>query len=79
METLQRHCLPTVSSAAKELMEKGLREQELDISSMLEVDWVEAMEAEAKKKVFPNVPINWEEPDGLIPRKESFLEIFSFA
>jgi len=79
VETLQRHCLPTVSSAAKELMEKGLREQELDISSMLEVDWVEAMEAEAKKKVFPNVPINWEEPDGLKPRKESFLEIFSFA
>ena len=60
-------------------MEKGLREQELDISSMLEVDWVETMEAEVKKKVFPNVPINWEEPDGLKPRKESFLEIFSFA
>ena len=80
VESLQRHCLPQVSQAAKELMEKGLREQELDISPMLETDWMEAMETEGKKKVFPNVPINWEEPDGLKPSKDNLLlEIFSFA
>lgn len=80
VESLQRHCLPQVSQAAKELMEKGLREQELDIAPMLETDWMEAMETEAKKKVFPNVPINWEEPNGLKPPKDNLLlEIFSFA
>ena len=79
VESLQRHCLPQVSQAAKELMEKGLREQELDIAPMLETDWMEAMETEAKKKVFPNVPINWEEPNGLKPPKDNLLlEIFSF-
>ena len=69
-----------VSTAAKDLIEKGLREQELDVSALLEQDWPEVMEAEAKKKVFPNVPITWEEPKGLWSSKDNILsEIFAFA
>ena len=32
---MQDHVLPQVSSAAKELVEKGLRENELDVSALL--------------------------------------------
>ena len=69
-----------VSQAAKDLLEKGLREQELDVSALLEQDWLEVFEAEVKKKVFPNVPLNWEKPDGLKMAKDDILsEIFAIA
>lgn len=80
IETLQNHALPQVSTAAKDLIEKGLRQQELDVSSMLEMDWSDVMEIETKKKVFPNVPTNWEKPDGLKMIKDDIVwQIFAFA
>ena len=80
VESLQRHALPQVSQAAKDLLEKGLREQELDVSALLEADWADVMDMETKKKVFPNVPTTWEEPQGLRPPKDDVLsEIFAFA
>ena len=55
---MQDHVLPQVSTTAKELIEKGLRENELDVSALLEKK--EMFEKETKKKVFANVPINCE-------------------
>ena len=36
IQSLQDHVLPQVSTTAKELVEKGLRENELDVSALLE-------------------------------------------
>jgi len=78
IESLQSHIMPQVSTAAKELIEKGVREQELDISAVLETTWIDLFEKETKKKVFPNVPINWEQPDGLKFAKDDLLsQIFN--
>jgi len=69
-----------VSTAAKDLIEKGVKERELDISALLETDWSDLMDTETKKKIFPNVPINWEQPNGLKMAKGDILsEIFAFA
>ena len=74
--TLQEHVLPQVSSVAKDLIEKGLREMELDFSSHLETTYQELFEKETKKKIFTNVPVNWELPDGFkIPKDDIFSQI----
>merc|ERR1711963_1060367 len=63
--SLQEHVLSQVSSVAKDLIEKGLREMELDFSSHLETTYQEMFEKETKKKIFTNVSVNWELPDGI--------------
>ena len=74
--TLQEHVLPQVSSVAKDLIEKGLREMELDFSSHLETTYQELFEKETKKKIFTNVPVNWELPDGFkMPKDDIFSQI----
>ena len=65
IKTLEEHVLPQVSAVAKDLVEKGLREMELDFASHLENSYEEMFEKETKKKIFTNVPVNWEMPDGL--------------
>jgi len=65
IKTLEEHVLPQVSAVAKDLIEKGLREMELDFASHLENSYEEMFEKETKKKIFTNVPVNWEMPDGL--------------
>ena len=72
--SLQEHVLPQVSQVAKDLVEKGLREMELDFSSYLETTYQELFEKETKKKIFANVPVNWEMPIGLKMAKD---DIFS--
>jgi len=80
IQSLQNHVLPQVSTAAKELVEKGLRENELDVSALLETTWQEMFEKETKKKVFANVPINWEAPDGAKMAKDDiWSQIFEVA
>ena len=66
--------LPQVSQVAKDLVEKGLREMELDFSSHLETTFQDLFEKETKKKIFENVPVNWEMPIGLKMAKD---DIFS--
>merc|ERR1719410_3319595 len=74
--SLQDHVLPQVSSVAKDLVEKGLREMELDFSSYLETNYQELFEKETKKKIFANVPVNWEMPIGLkMPKDDIFSQI----
>ena len=65
IKSLEEHLLPQVSSVAKDLIEKGLREMELDFASHLENSYEEMFEKETKKKIFTNVPVNWDSPDGL--------------
>ena len=72
--SLQDHVLPQVSQVAKDLVEKGLREMELDFSSYLETTYQELFEKETKKKIFANVPVNWELPIGMKMAKD---DIFS--
>jgi len=80
IESLQEHVLPQVSTAAKELIEKGLREKELDVSALLETTWQEMYEKETKKKVFANVPVNWEAPIGVKMSKDDvWSQIFEIA
>lgn len=80
IDSLKSHVLPQVRTAAKDFLEKGLREQEMDVSALLETSWSEMMELETKKKVFPNVPINWEIPNGLLMAKDDILsEIFQMC
>ena len=77
--SLQDHVLPQVSSVAKDLVEKGLREMELDFASYLETDYQELFEKETKKKIFTNVPVNWELPDGLkIAKDDVISQIIAF-
>lgn len=50
------------------------------MSASLETTWADLMDTELKKKVFVNVPVNWEPPNGLKFAKDDFLsEIFDFA
>jgi len=80
IQSLQNHALPQVSTAAKELIEKGVRENELDVSALLETTWQEMFEKETKKKVFANVPINWEAPEGIKMAKDDiWSQIFDLA
>ena len=72
--SLQHHVLPQVSQVARDLVEKGLREMELDFSSHLETTFQDLFEKETKKKIFENVPVNWEMPIGLKMAKD---DIFS--
>ena len=74
IKSLEEHLLPQVSSVAKDLIEKGLREMELDFASHLENSYEEMFEKETKKKIFTNVPVNWDSPDGL---KMTSDDIFS--
>jgi len=77
IQSLQSHVLPQVSSVAKDLIEKGVRETELDVSALLETTWQEMLEIETKKKIFANVPINWEAPDGVKMHKDDlWSEVF---
>jgi len=80
IQSLQNHVLPQVSTAAKELIEKGLREKELDVSALLETTWQEMFEKETKKKIFANVPINWEAPEGVkMAKDDMWSQIFEIA
>merc|ERR1712106_450447 len=64
----------------KELIEKGLREKELDVSALLETTWQEMFEKETKKKIFANVPINWEAPEGVkMAKDDMWSQIFEIA
>ena len=70
--------LVQVSSVAKDLIEKGLREMELDFSSHLETTYQEMFEKETKKKIFTNVPVNWELPDGIkLAQDDIFSQIIA--
>ena len=69
-----------MSTIARELFEKGVREMEKDMSSSLETTSDDLMNGELKKKVFVNVPINFEAPDGFKLPKDDFLsQICEFA
>jgi len=80
LKSLTNHLLPEVSTVAKDLFEKGVREQEMDVSASLETTAEDLFETELKKKVFVNVPINFKAPDGFkFPSEDYLSEIFEFA
>ena len=69
-----------MGSAAKDLLERGVREEERKLPDVLETNWSDLMEIEFKKKIFVNVPVNFEAPDGLKMAKNDMLsEIFEFV
>ena len=74
------NCSTQVSSAAKDLLEKGVREQEKDVSACLETSWSDLLQLELKKKVFVNVPLNFAHAHGLkLPQNELLSELFAIA
>jgi len=73
IKTLASHLLPSVSSVAKDLVDKGLKESEKDLSESLETTTSDLLDVELKKKVFVNVPLNWEPPNGLRLASNDFL------
>ncbi len=75
------NCSTQVSSAAKDLLEKGVRDQgEKDVSACLETTWSDLLQLELKKKVFVNVPLNFEHAHGLkLPQNELLSELFAIA
>lgn len=77
VKTLSEHLLPQVSSVAKNLL-KGVGEQEADVSKSLETTWQDMMDVELKRKVWINVPINFEKPQGILQSKDDVLsQIFT--
>ena len=69
-----------MSAAAKDLFERGVREEERKLADVLETNWSDLMDIELKKKIFVNVPVNFESPDGLKMAKSDFLsELFEFV
>ena len=63
---------------AKDLLEKGVKEQEKEL--FLDKTFSDLMETELKKKVFVNVPINPDPPTGFqLPKNEFLSEIFAFS
>jgi len=77
IKTLAAHILPEVSSTARDLLEKGVKESEKDLSATLEINYSDLMDIELKKKVFVNVPLTWESPLGLKHAKDDlFSELF---
>jgi len=80
VKTLTYHILPEVSSAARDLFGKGIREKEKDMSAVLENTLQDSINTELKRKISDTVALNWEAPDGLKFAKDDFLsEIFVFA
>ena len=69
-----------MSSAARDLFGKGIREKEKDMSAVLENTLQDSINTELKRKISDTVALNWEAPDGLKFAKDDFLsEIFVFA
>ncbi len=72
--SLQQHVLPQVSQSVK-VMSARLKlplEQrvEWDLSEYLEIGMPDMMSEECKKKIFVNVPLNFERPIGLTFAKD---------
>ncbi len=71
-----------MSSAAKNLLEKGVRDQgEKDVSACLETSWSDLLQLELKKKVFVYVPLNFAaHAHGLkLPQNELLSELFAIS
>ena len=72
IKTLQNHALPQVSQAAK-FINKNLPQMEWNIEDYLETTYEDMFSTEAKKKIFVNVPLTFERPNGLAFPKEDIL------
>ena len=76
IRTLQSSALPQVSQMAK-FINKQLPQIEWDMSQYLEISMEDMMNTEYKKKVFVNVPLTFERPNGLkFPRQDIVAEHF---
>ena len=64
IRSLQTSALPQVSQMAK-FINKQLPQIEWDLTQYLELTMEDMMNTEYKKKVFVNVPLTYERPDGL--------------
>merc|ERR1711874_366218 len=79
VQTLGEHVLPQVSAVAKQLL-KGVGDQEADVSASLETTWQDMMDIELKRKVWINVPLNFERPAGLkLPKEDVLSEMFTMS
>ena len=72
IKTLQNHTLPQVAQAAK-FINKGLPQMEWNIAEYLETSYEDMFSTEAKKKIFVNVPLTFERPNGLAFPKNDVL------
>ena len=72
IKTLQNHTLPQVAQAAK-FINKSLPQMEWNIAEYLETTYEDMFSTEAKKKIFVNVPLTFERPNGLAFPKNDVL------
>ena len=72
IKTLQNHTLPQVAQAAK-FINKSLPQMEWNIADYLETTYEDMFSTEAKKKIFVNVPLTFERPNGLAFPKNDVL------
>jgi len=78
IRTLQSSALPQVSQMAK-FINKQLPQIEWDLTQYLEITMEDMMSTEYKKKVFVNVPLTFERPNGLKFQKQDIVaEHFEF-
>ena len=79
IRTLQSSALPQVSQMAK-FIDKQLPQIEWDITQHLELTMEDMMSIEYKKKVFVNVPLTFERPNGCkFPKNDLVTEYFSYT
>ena len=79
IRTLQSSALPQVSQMAK-FIDKQLPQIEWDITQHLELTMEDMMSIEYKKKVFVNVPLTFERPNGCkFPKSDLVTEYFSYT
>merc|ERR1719436_202346 len=76
IRTLQSSALPQISQMAK-FINKQLPQMEWDLSQYLEITFEDLMNTEYKKKVFVNVPLTYERPNGSkFPKNDVVTEYF---
>ena len=72
IKSLQSHMLPQVSQAAK-FINKNLPQMEWNIADYLDITAEDMFATEAKKKIFVNVPLTFERPQGCAFAKDDLL------
>ena len=72
IKSLQNHVLPQVSQSAK-FINKNLPTMEWNLEDYLEITPEDMFAIEAKKKIFVNVPLTFERPQGCAFAKDDIL------
>ncbi len=78
---VEKHCLYVKQNFSAKFINRPLPEMEWNISDYLEITMEEMMGKETKKRIFVNVPLTFDRPNGLKFAKQDDLltQFFEFA